>query len=72
MFVQNVYHLLYKHTLSGGDAIAVLHTHDGMVWHHPVNKQSSILCILHWQYQFNKVDRIPISATNFRQIIVFL
>jgi len=36
MFVQNVYHLLYKHTLSGGDPIAVLHTHDGMVWHHPV------------------------------------
>jgi len=23
--------------VSDGDAIAVLHMHDGMVWHHPIN-----------------------------------
>jgi len=27
------------------DAVAVLHMHDGMVWHHPINKLSWIPCI---------------------------
>jgi len=37
MNVQSVHHSL-EHTLSDGDAIAVLHMHDGMVRHHPINK----------------------------------
>jgi len=34
MNVQSVHHSL-KHSLSDGDAIAVLHRHDGMAWRHP-------------------------------------
>jgi len=42
---------------------AELHMRDGMVWHHPLNKQSRMLCILHQQCQFNKADGMPISTT---------
>jgi len=49
--------------LSDDNSIAVLHVHDGMVYGHPINKQSRILCILHRQCQFNKVDIMPISTT---------
>jgi len=45
--------------LSDGDVIAVLHMNDGMVCRHPINKQSWSFCILCWQRQFNKVDRMP-------------
>jgi len=52
-------------------------------WHHcctahtwwyglpsPINKQSGLLYILHRQCQFNEVERMPTSTTNFRQVIV--
>jgi len=55
-----------------GETIAVLHIHDGMVCH-IINQQSSILCVLHPQCQFNKVDRtVPSSITYLRQITFFV
>jgi len=54
--------------LLDGDAIAVLHMHDGMVCRHPINKQSWMLCILYRQCQFNTVCRMPAFTTYFRQI----
>ena len=57
---------------SDGDAIAVLCMHVSVVWHHPINKQSWILCIFYLQCQLNKVDRMFISTTYLRQIIVFV
>ena len=59
-------------TLSDGDTIAVLHTHDGMVSCHAINKPSWILCILYWQCQFNKVDIMSMSTTTFRQKLFLL
>jgi len=59
----------FKHMLSDGDAIAILHMHDGMVCHHPINKQSWTLCILYCQRQCNIIDRISTSTTWLRWII---
>jgi len=58
--------------MSNGDAIAALHMHHGMVWRHLIDKQWSILHILHRLRQFNKIDRMPISTTYFRKKSFFL
>jgi len=41
--------------LSDGDAIAVLHMHNGVTRRHPIDKQSWILWLLYRQCQFNRV-----------------
>jgi len=41
---------------SDDDATAELHMHDRMVWRHPLNKQSWLLCILYRQCWFSKAD----------------
>jgi len=55
MNIQSVHHSLWP-MLSGGDTIA------------HACKQLWILCTSHWKCQYNKVHRMFISTTYFRQV----